>query len=389
MKVLWLASWYPDPYEPVNGDFIQRHAKAVAAVVPVDVVHVVQIGKDVDTKDEVSVREEGNLREFVCSFSFRRTGIAAIDKIRYNLQFKRYYKNFLRKYAQQYGKPDLIHVHVPMKAGLMALYFSKKWSVPYIVSEHGSYYEPSAPDTFAKRSSFFRHNTKKICRQAQAVTNVSATIGNVMQQLFHLPQIQIIPNVVDVHLFKPVHHTNDVFKWLHVSTLGEQKNIPGLLQAFALLKEAGIGNWELILAGPGFAQHPSTVAALQLTNEVRFTGELLHDDVAVVMQEADAFVLFSWHENFPCVIIEALCSGLPVVSGDTGGIKEAIQPNNGLLVETGNVQQLAEALKQVMHNIQQYRPSVIAAEAADKYSAEKIGNQFYQLYQQVLAKYSS
>ncbi len=32
MKVLWLASWYPDELEPKNGDFIQRNAKAVAAL---------------------------------------------------------------------------------------------------------------------------------------------------------------------------------------------------------------------------------------------------------------------------------------------------------------------------------------------------------------------
>ena len=46
MKVLWLASWYPDEYEPTNGDFVQRHAKAVSQLMHIDVIHVVQAGEN-------------------------------------------------------------------------------------------------------------------------------------------------------------------------------------------------------------------------------------------------------------------------------------------------------------------------------------------------------
>jgi glycosyltransferase involved in cell wall biosynthesis len=45
-------------------------------------------------------------------------------------------------------------------------------------------------------------------------------------------------------------------------------------------------------------------------------------------KKADAFILFSRHENFPCVVIEALCCGLPVVASNVGGIAEAVDETN-------------------------------------------------------------
>src|SRR4051812_22782369 len=135
-KVLWLASWYPNPYEPFNGDFIQRHAESVAAFLPIDVIHVLQLGSDKKIEaDKIIINKKGDLAEYIHIFSFNRTGIKLIDKIRYNLLYKRYYKKILNEYLLRNGKPSLIHVHIPMKAGLMAMYALKKFGIPYIVSE--------------------------------------------------------------------------------------------------------------------------------------------------------------------------------------------------------------------------------------------------------------
>jgi hypothetical protein len=72
MKVLWLASWYPDEYEPTNGDFVRRHAKAVSQLVKIDVIHVVQTGKDFNTLSKVELYNEDNLREFIHYFSLKK-----------------------------------------------------------------------------------------------------------------------------------------------------------------------------------------------------------------------------------------------------------------------------------------------------------------------------
>src|SRR5438128_1250722 len=101
MKLLWLASWYPDEYEPTNGDFIQRHAKAVATLMRVDLIHVAQSGKDKSDLHKVVLNDDGNLHEAVHYFHFKKTGIALIDKIRYNKTYFNYYKNVLEKHINE------------------------------------------------------------------------------------------------------------------------------------------------------------------------------------------------------------------------------------------------------------------------------------------------
>ena len=67
-------------------------------------------------------------------------------------------------------------------------------------------------------------------------------------------------------------------------------------------------------------------------NAIQFTGMLPYEEVARLMRNSDAFVLFSLYENMPCVVLEALCCGLPVITSDVGGLKEVINQENGVLV---------------------------------------------------------
>ncbi len=387
MKVLWLASWYPNKYEPVNGDFVQRHAQAVATLLPITVIHVAQLGPDTDTDFSCVENIHHNLRELIYTFSFRKTGFRLFDKIRYNKNYTRFYLEILESYIQQNGRPDIIHVHIPMKAGLAAIQLKKKYNIPFVVSEQASYYEPAAPDTFNKRSWFFRKNTAKVFQAATIATNVSNTIGKRIQRMFQLKAVIPIHNVVDTNVFYPKPKTDhSIFQWLHVSTLGEQKNINGLLKAFKLLNERFAKNWTLNLVGPLYKQYNQLVIDLNLSEQITFTGELQHNAVAKAMQDADAFVLFSKHENFPCVIPEALCCGLPVVASNVGGVAEAITKENGIVVISEDVEMLAKALADLMNKRAKLSTESIVKEAQNKYSNAVIGNQFVQLYEKTINK---
>lgn len=385
MKVLWLASWYPNSHEPVNGDFIQRHARAVSRYAQVDVVHVLQLGAGTPTAKSLTLTTTGNLREFICSFQFQPTGFGWLDKLRYNTAYLHAYRKFLRQYEQEHGRPDLVHVHVPIKAGIMGRWVARRWKIPYLVSEQASYYEEAAPDNFHRRTSYFRRNAERIFRDADIVTNVSTTIAEKIRQLFGLRKVVTVHNLVETEMFHPVQQNpSSVFTWLHVSALGEQKNIPGMLRAFASLRTKEPG-WRLRIVGPHTSAHRELVQQLGLSAQVSFTGELPHATVAKEMQQAGAFVIFSNHENFPCVVVEALCCGLPVIASDAGGVREAVNAENGIIVPVGDESSLANALQKLMQNYRQYNCQRISGEAAAKYAAPLIGSQFFGLYQQLTA----
>ena len=384
MKILWLASWYPNPYEPCNGDFVQRHAHAVAAQLPIDVIHILQHGGA--SQQETIVTEKGGLTEYFHAFAFATTGIGWLDKIRYNLRYHQCFKEVLKSYIAVHGEPDLVHVHVPVKAGLMALYLLKKHNLNYIVSEQSSHYESSSPFYFFKRSKYYQNNCRRIFANALAVTNVSETIGKVLQQLFHIRQYATIHNLVDTARFyyKP-HQRSGKIRLIHVSALGEQKNPAGMIRALSLLKQMN-DNWQCTICGPAQAGLLALVKEYELENELNFTGEIPYQDVALYMQKSDIFFLFSNHENFPCVVVEALCSGLPVISSIAGGIAEAVNDTNGLLVQPDDEKALADALHKTINNLKNYHPAQIAAKAAEQYNQQKIADQFIHLYKQLLRR---
>ncbi len=384
MHILWLASWYPNIYEPVNGDFIQRHAKAVARFVPVTVIHVIQLGKDAQAENRVETNKDGNLTEIIHYFTFNKTGVSFADKILYNRRYLHYYKQVLLAYKKQHGVPALLHVHVPMKAGMVAKKISGLWKIPYMVSEHASMYEKSAADNFFTRSRFFRMNTARVFRGATLVTNVSATIGKKIQNLFHLKNVVTVHNVVDSKIFTYADKKGTAgFRWLHVSSMAKQKNIEAILTTAKSLVQQKIP-FEIVLVGPEKDHHKALAEKLELTDHVIFTGEISHQKVAHEMQQSDAFVLFSSHENFPCVVVEALCCGLPVITSDAGGVAEAINKSNGIVVNKNDMDELKKGMLYIMQNKHLYKSDEISSDAIAKYKEETIGLQFISLYNSVL-----
>lgn len=387
MKILWLCSWYPHRGNAYEGDFIQRHARALGVFSPVTVFYVNQdgIAHDIDESEVIESHADG-VKEKIIFFRFKRSGIRILDILVYNFYYYKTYKKRIRQYFAAEGRPDIIHIHVPMKAGMIGRWIKKRWGIPYIISEHSSHYNGNTDDDFLKRSKLYRSQTRRVFRDAAVVTNVSVAIGNRLKKLFDLTEIKIIRNTVDTRIFHYSGQRTTRFRFIHVSTLAPyQKNLHGILSAFNTLVKRR-QDFELMIVGPASVDLKQKIAETGLNDFVRFTGEIPYSEVAKEMQQASAFVLFSRFENFPCVIIEALCCGLPVISSGTGGTIEAINETNGIIVESENEEQLAFALNKMMNDYTTYDSEKIAADAAGKYSYAVIGKQFYQLYEEMMSR---
>lgn len=385
MKILWLASWYPNKLSPLDGDFIQRHARAVSIYTPLTVIYVTQYGEQLEVSDDhVEVTHSPNLTEMVVQFRFKKSGISILDKVRYNLKYYSTYKKLIKKHFAENGVPDLIHVHVPMKAGVVAKWIKRKWKVPNIVSEHSATYVKGPPDTFENRSLYFQNAVKNIFQSALLTTTVSEHDGKILKKKFNLKSVEIIRNVVDTNCFflEPAHHKT-CFRFIHVSAMGYQKNTDGILRACAALKKRR-SDWKLELVGPINEKMRQTIDELKLHETVTIAGQLSNEMVAKQMQNASALVMFSRYENFPCTIIEAQCCGLPVIATNVGGIPETINGSNGYLVDSEDEQGLQAAMFDMIENCNRFDAFIIASKARDDYSYEKIGNQFLKLYDRVL-----
>ncbi|RYF86900.1 MAG: glycosyltransferase family 4 protein [Chitinophagaceae bacterium] len=374
-KILWLVSWYPNKYDPFDGDFIQRHAQAAALY---DDIHVLFIRQSEEqTKlEQAKCKTKGLLEQII--YLPKQKG--ALGKLANFRRWKASYKQQVTLIIRQ-QKPDFIHVHIPWKAGLIALWAKKKFGIPYFVTEHWGIYNNIVEDNIYTKSPVVRSLLKSIFRGAKVFISVSAYLGNGVNKTLCRTSYEVIPNVVNTDLFHLSAKKHERFTFVHVSNMVALKNVEGILSAFAAFLQKAGANAQLILIGNRDTNHVKLAERLGLLDSaVFFKGEVPYQEVAKEMQQSHVFVLNSNIENSPCVIGEALCCGLPVIATNVGGIPELVNAQSGILVEPGNTAMLASAMEDIFSRCPSFDSSVISQEARQKFSYQQVGQQFHTIY---------
>lgn len=386
LRVLWLTSWYPNKLDAMNGDFIQRHAKATSLYYDVHVIHFESDKKnELKTPLEKQKKSEVNLTEEI--YLFKLSSFPVIGKI---ISFWLYNKNFkkaIKEYISTNGKPDIVHVHVPVKAGIVALWLKKKYDIPFVVTEHWTIYSQQSPDFFLKKSFLFKYFTRKILLNAAAFLPVSKDLGNNIQKLVAPVSFTVVENAVDTNFFNfQQQQENEVFQFIHISTFNYQKNTEAIVKAYKQFVTE-FSKSKLLLVGEAgnniiqFSKNLNIPSA-----NIQFTGLVSYETVAKYLKCSNALVMFSRYENMPCVILESLCCGVPVISSNTGGINEVVNNENGILLEEYSEAALLNAMKEMYKNYEKYNSSKISHQAITKFSYQTIGKKIAQVYRDVLKK---
>ncbi|MBR5602720.1 MAG: glycosyltransferase, partial [Bacteroidales bacterium] len=192
----------------------------------------------------------------------------------------------------------------------------------------------------------------------------------------------VLPNVVNLDMFHISEKNNAPCKIIHISCFEDKsKNISGLLESLKIINDKGI-DFQCTLIGEGMDLDLMKEKAkeLQLINKVSFTGLLQGQALADELSSGDFLVLSSNYENMPVVILEALASGLPVVSTNVGGIKEMIDDTKGILVEPKNKEVLAEAMIKMIETHKNYDANYLRNSVIEKYGYESVGRFLSKLY---------
>ena len=317
--------------------------------------------------------QHGKLSETIVLYKLSAIPFAgkAISWLRYIQLFQ---KEILL-YIKKNGLPDIVHVHVPMKAGILALWMKKKYGIKFMVTEHWNIYKSQAKDEFSNRNFFFRYFTKKIFRNAALVLPVSNDLGRRIAEVTGITHYEAVPNCVDTDLFFYKNEIkDDAFTFIHPSTLNFPKNPEAILHAFILFnKKYPLSR--LIMLGNVPAELNAFIKTENISShpKIIFTGLVPYNKVAEMMQQSHALLMFSRYENMPCVVLEALCCGLPVVSSAVGGIPEVVNDSNGILAAAYTVECLADAMEKMYSNYEKYSMQQIAEKAAAAFSYQAVG----------------
>lgn len=378
MNVLFVCAWWPSRVHPTHGNFVQKHARVVARRHSLTVLAVQEDPTMAAGRLKCEIGEEFGYRVVQVYY-----GRAAATPQWLNLYNRAHaYVAGAREAKRLNGRPDIVHGHVVVDGGIVAALLGRSYGVPHIITAHSIIYrEPKA------LSLTRRLLAKWATRRAAAVLPVSDQLGRDMQRVNGLSGNYItVPNVVDEQLFKLSEgwEEGEVFKLLHVSNFDRwQKNPEGLLRAFAALNAEQPGCFSLRIAGDG---DPNFLRALieksGLSMEVvTLTGPHSEREVADLMQQHHALVLFSNYETQGVVLLEALISGLPCVAARVGGVPSVIREGeNGFMVKPGDEAELVRALKRIVKKYNTFNHHRMRREAIDKYGEQAIGRRLDDLY---------
>lgn len=371
---------------PFNGDFIKRHAEAVSLLSEVSVIHVVRDTKGVVTKDvkfEESVRD--GLIEIIIYYYTPSYKNSIVDKFFSEIKYRNLFKKAINDYLESTGKPDLVHVHIGMKAGVIALWLKKKMSIPYIISEHWSGFLPESNEKFRDQPDYFRSLWKKVISGSAALNAVSMHLAEAIKKHFGKKEVVVIPNVVDTSIFYPATSNTNEIRFIHISGLEELKNPREIIQAFAIVLNK-YPEAVLDIFGPENKQLEYIVIENQLEKNIFFHKEIPQPELAEYVRKSIALILFSRYETFGCVIIEANACGVPVIVSNIPVFHETVTEGvNGIFVKTFDPIDLADKMIEMIKTRTAFDSTTIV-NTVSRYRYVMVANQFSELYDNVLSK---
>ncbi|MHA2052080.1 MAG: glycosyltransferase family 4 protein [Candidatus Hodarchaeales archaeon] len=299
---------------------------------------------------------------------------------------------FFNKYFKYFEKElDLLHIHIPLPPQINT-------HIPTVATVHGlpeiktRSLNPSNPSAIAELLfSFFVYNVEQnILQNVDKITTVSKETSKELQLHYQYSErdITVIANGVDIDFFSPKEKKNTEINILYAGRLDYKKGLIELIKsAKDITKKFPDANYLIAGTGPLINDLLRLVKNEGLHNRFTFFGHVNQKTLRNLYRESNVFILPSYYEGFPNVILEAMSCGLPTIATNVGGIPEIVQhQKNGLLIPPRNSTAITNALTKILTD-----ESLISDmgknaryETEKKYSWEHISNKYLKVYSSLL-----
>lgn len=391
MHILVLPSWYTYPGHPINGIFFREQALALhRAGFQVGVVAPI-------LKSMKEICAVGCLNRAGTTYWEDDGGVATLRGENWSIpklpqvNMSRWLscgKRLISQYIAMRGRPDIVHAHSILYAGVLAVEIKAIHGIPYLITEHSTAFSRGL--IRAWQEPYIR---TAICESSLRVA-VSQKLVQLLNSRFRVPDAgwDYLPNMVDVDFFSIGQDISNIagrrFAFFSAAFLTPKKGMNFLIEAFA--GEFAEEEIELWIGGEGEEKKRLEEQAklLGVEKQISFYGALNRVQIRSMMQNCDAFVLPSLYETFGVVIIEALATGKPVVATRCGGPESIINGRNGLLVPVADPDELGRAMRQIVDSIGGFDKNVIRSDCVSKFGAQAVVGELERRYNIMLGKKS-
>jgi glycosyltransferase involved in cell wall biosynthesis len=281
-------------------------------------------------------------------------------------------------------EPELIHAHFFL-AGFPAVLIGRRTHTPVVITEQWSVFLPSDP---MELTPTLRRTARYAFEHADLVLPASHALRRGIEAQGINASFRVVPNVVDTSLFHTGYAAkSDVARLLAVGLLYEAKGYEFLLEAVSRLAVEGRPfHLDVIGDGPERGAYEELTTSLGIADRVTFHGLMSKADVAAFMRSADLFVLTSRYDNNPCVLIEAMASGLPVVATAVGGIPEIVDASSGRLASPNDPGSIATEIVQALDGLERFDRPAIAQAAKERFGRERVGQMLADAYSEAVRR---
>ena len=379
MNVLVISSWYPSEEKPFAGIFVQAWARCISLTNDVVVMTWQRCEHSLQEAFSISRGVEKGMRTL--RIRYRCSPVPGLS----HLVLLRAMKAAVEELGTAGWSPDIIHAHV-YSSGFFSVLLGSWLGIPVVITEHFSGFARGIVTGIERWKALYAFN------RSAFVLPVSENQREALLSFGVRTPMVVVPNPVDVSFFsqlKKAPHKSNLEnrkkKLLFVGLLTSIKGLDLLLSALSLVRGVRT-DWHLDIVGDGPEREnlQAQSRALGLEAFITFHGAKSQEDVARFMRNADAFILPSRWETLPCVVIEALSSGVPVLATRVGGLPELVNAGNGLLVEPENVEALAKGINELLVSLNSYDRDSIAQSAYARYSLEAVNRKLDKLYAEAL-----
>ncbi|MDT4310043.1 glycosyltransferase family 1 protein [Klebsiella aerogenes] len=222
--------------------------------------------------------------------------------------------------------------------------------IPFVFTIHDLNHLERPENSSLLKKIFYKVVIKRGCRKAKYIFTVSEFSRQKIIQWSGVPAEKVV-NVGNgvSNDFRPNGQKKDLGYpyYLCVSNRKSHKNEIGTIQAFA---RADIPeNIRLVFTGKQTDELASVIEANGLKNRVVFTGFVKTEELPELYRGADGLIFVSFYEGFGLPVIEAMASGIPVITSRTTSLGE-VAGDAALVVDPENIHQIATAISKLHHD---------------------------------------
>ena len=390
-KILVLPSWYATPEAPTSGSFFREQAELMLPEYDVRVL--------VASKRWISPRRfffENHFKKYNRSVSpyfvntpptyhFEYDFIKAFsDKRNLGVEIANYCEVLADYFIKQLNwKPDLIHAHSSLQGGIIAMPLSKRWGIPYCVTEHMNPFRLNIYDKF------WEQNIVECLENANAVLAVS----NHQKQHILMNGINCNPisvgNLVNEKLFSIKPNPSSKFTVIWITYYPNFiKDADTFFKAMSIVK----GQVNAIVVGGGELSgeyerniYSKMAEEYGVTDCVEIVPKATRQEMNDLYARSHILVSTSIAESFGVAICEAMLCGRPVVTTANGGCNDYMKEGfNGYVVPIKDYMALADKIMLVKKQYSNFKPESIRNHILQNYGSDAFRNRISNIYKSLI-----